>query len=110
MAKSEELRAALAWGLQEAHTEPIHISEVLRFDRNNLIRLFEFNGKWSFCLTITPKRSEGVHYGPFLKFCDPYPDRQTALEAARDKIVERCEDGPVIAWAKYISGPQQIGF
>lgn len=45
------------------------------------IQIVTLNGQWSFCASFSVHES-GVHFGPFLKFCDPLPTRQDALRAA----------------------------
>jgi len=84
--------------------------EVIQPERlpGNRIELFTFNGRWGFSLSVTCK-TRNFCYGNFLKFCDPYPDRQAALEAAAAKIIEATKGDPKLtAWAKSLAQPKQI--
>lgn len=88
------------------------ISETFECDvvRFTSIELFEFNGRWGYCLDLS--LANGTHtYGAFLKFCDPYPTRQAALEAAVADIHRRADrerDKKIIGWATSLLAPKQM--
>lgn len=72
----------------------------------NKIELFRFNGQWGYCLTLHVKEVS-VGYGAFLKFCDPYPTRQAAIEAAARDIIHRVKGNkPLTGWAESLLKPQ----
>lgn len=90
--------------------EQIPPAEIIRSEKlpGNRIELFTFNGRWGFSLSVTSSE-RNFCYGNFLKFCDPYPTKQAALEAAVAKVIESAKgDRPVIAWAQALLQPQQI--
>ena len=96
-------RSSEKWGLDYVHEEAIPITEVLKAEdgaRRNQVKLFEFNGRWGFCLHING-RKRGMIYGAFLKFCDPYPTRHEALRAAIERVAEIGDgDAFLLQWAK----------
>jgi len=89
------------WGLDYIHEDAVPINETLYSpDGRSYIKLFSFNGFWGYCLTLTSKY-RGHRYGSFLKFCDPYPNREDALSAASRKVIQEFgEDPELVAWAR----------
>ncbi len=108
-------RRAALWGadLDELDTMQT-VSEMLEYNWSNRICLFEFRGKWGFCLHVWPGDVAGEFYGAWLSVCDPYENRQTTLEAAVDRMLEaymrsnRPEAKNLIWWAKSLITPQQL--
>jgi len=107
------IRASKKWGV-DRHTDIIPIKEKLSFKLKdfswavNNIRLFKFNGRWGFCLSLQWNNG-GWCYGPFLKFCDPYPTRKKALQAAASEIkLIHGIDKKIIKWAISLTQPKQL--
>lgn len=126
--------AAIKWGLEEMPGRPliglapywegkgkgiigdpyqprqIPPAEVIEPEKlpGNRIELFTFNDRWGFSLSV--QCAERMYcYGNFLKFCDPYPTRQAALEAAVARIIEDSKgDSRLTAWGKSLIKPRQI--
>ena len=108
-------RRATLWGITLDEYDTLQtIIEVLEHDWANKISLFTFRGRWSYCLHVWPGDVAGEFYGPWFASCDPYPDRQTAIENAVGKMLKtyeksnRRETKRLIAWAKSLITPQQL--
>ena len=102
-------QAAERWGIDYIHEQHIPATEILCApDRVTTIELFQFNGRWGFSLRIADYGGNGgMGYGSFLKFCDPYPDRDTALTAAVQYVVQRCSCEPrIVRWAQALRQPR----
>lgn len=93
--------------------EPPPIVEVLEWRSKTRkhdyarINLFIFNEKWGYCLNVA-ERGSGRHYGPFLKFCDPYPSRQDAVLAAAREVMSIANGPELRAWARSLTKPVQL--
>ena len=93
----------------------VEMHEFTEGQKHSKISLFMFNEQWGFCMDINYSNG-GYGYGPFLKFCDPYPTKRLALQAAAkyvaDSIDARTECKPmdkrIIAWAKSLAEPKQL--
>ncbi len=100
--------------IDEMDTIVLTISETLEYDWRNRISLFQFRGKWGFCMHVWPGDEAGEFYGPRFSFCDPYPDRMAAIAAAVDKMLNiykksrRKEAKYMIIWAKSLLEPKQL--
>lgn len=107
-------RAALWGGNLDDLDAPQTVRETLEYNWSNRICLFEFRGKWGFCLHVWPGDVAGEFYGAWLSSCDPYPNRQIVLENAVRKMLEtyeksnRRETKRLIAWAKSLITPKQL--
>lgn len=109
-------RRAELWGitLDEIDTVPLTIRETLEYNWRNKIGLFRFRGQWGFCLHVWPGDVAGEFYGPRFSFCDPFPDRMTALESAVNKMLVTCrkskrpEARRMADWAVNLITPQQL--
>ena len=83
--------------------------------KRSKINLFTFNKQWGFCMDINYS-SGGFVYGPFLKFCDPYPTKRLALRAAAKKLIAHINartkrkplDNRLVKWAKTLAQPKQL--
>lgn len=90
------------------------IIEVLEYNWANKISLFTFRDKWSYCLHVWPGDVGGEFYGPSFSLCDPFPDRQSAIENAVEKMQitykksQRAEAKKMLAWAFSLITPQQL--
>ena len=54
------------------------------------IELLKLNGRWSYCLGFSTNTT-GSSYGPCMKFCQPYPDRETALREGLKALEDRLD-------------------
>lgn len=65
----------------------------------NKIEIFTFNRLWGFSMSVY-SGARGHCHGSFLKFCEPYPTRNKALQAAIDKFSRyaKCEKD-LLLWA-----------
>lgn len=71
------------------------------------IRLVMLAGQWSFCFD-SQDADGGSHFGPWRKFCDPYPDRAAALAAAIAGIEQRARPSDALrAWLRTLQ-PEQL--
>ena len=61
-----------------------------RWARNS-IDLLELNGQWSYCFHFMTNTT-GSSYGPCMKFCQPYPDRETALREGLRAFEDRMDE------------------
>ena len=114
--KFRKRRAAL-WCITvgELDTITLTISESLEYNWRNKIGLFVYDKKWSYCLHVWPGGDvAGQFYGPHFSFCDPYPERQTALESAVNKMLavygesNRHGTKHLADWAKSLILPTQM--
>lgn len=95
---------------------PLTIIETLEYNWSNKIDLFVYDEKWSYCMHVWPPRGDvtGHFYGPRFSFCDPYPDRLTALESAVNKMLtiyaksNHRETKYLVEWAKSLILPTQL--
>lgn len=93
---------------------PLDIVEMFEYNWHNKISLFEYQGKWGYCLRVWTGDVAGVFYGPFFSFCDPYPSRFDALAGAVDEFLAHCEGSKhkitpkLIIWARSLITPQQL--
>lgn len=103
-------RASRKWGLDSVYTESVPASETFEVSlgpQPNRIELFTLNGQWGFSMTIDGG-DLGFGYSSFLKFCDPYPTREDAIDAAIRFIEKRFSEArvthsrskAVLAWAQ----------
>ena len=89
-----------------------HIIEAFRLpgdtpDRYTEIALVTLNGQYSFTLNYQ-WRTRGCGYLPFLKFCDPYPTKAAALDAAIAELKHADPPAEVHAWIHDLTAPKQL--
>lgn len=125
--------SAAKWGLEvvpdrpyiEDNTSPYpkpEVCETLHWESGKHayldVGLFFFNGQWGFCLNVQFSGG-GFGYGPFLKFCDPYPTRMAALHGALIKfnhyIARDAQSGyryreasAMLSWLERQTQPEQL--
>lgn len=103
---------------QHYPTQDLTIVEVLTFERERArarVEIFTLNGLWSYCLRVSLK-GRGMGFGPFLKFCEPYPTQTDATLAAGHKIVtflrkdkpRTPDDTKMLRWARTLGQPRQL--
>lgn len=103
-------RASRKWGLDAVYTESVPTVETFETKlgpQPNEIRLFTLNGQWGFSMCIDGG-DLAFGYSSFLKFCDPYPTREDAIEGAIRYIEQRFAEAnakqlrskAVLAWAQ----------
>lgn len=84
-------RSSQKWGLDSVRTEsvpPCETFEIKLGPQPNEIELFTLNGQWGFSLRIDGG-DIGFGYSSFLKFCEPYPTREAAIDGAIRYIEQR---------------------
>ncbi|MBE2223819.1 MAG: hypothetical protein IAF02_19925 [Anaerolineae bacterium] len=89
--------------------EPIPTHETITCGQSS-IRLFEFNGFWGYSLDVKQKHGS-YGYASYLKFCEPFPSKKTALINAISQIASDAdpdEDKDLIKWTKSLLQPIQL--
>jgi len=87
-------RGSQAFGLDYVHSDAVPTSEAIELLPGDTISLFRLNGLWGYSLMLLSGSTVGVSYGAFLKFCQPYPNREAAVLASCDEIEQRAQPQP----------------
>lgn len=77
-------KASRKWGLDAVYAECVPTVESFETKlgpQPNEIRMFTLNGLWGFSMSIDGG-DLGFGYSSFLKFCEPYPTREDAIDGA----------------------------
>jgi hypothetical protein len=114
---------AAKWGLEIPDPKPLINDKTSPYPRATIIEQFRLpgdtpgryteislvtlNGRYSFTVCYQ-WQTRGCGYLPFLKFCDPYPTRTEALDAALAELKNAKPPPEVQAWIRTLAEPQQL--